>query len=126
MGTLFTPEGFSQHSVTLSQGDNAVGIFKDRHLRLGLLVAFAMATGWGCTAETGEEGGSSPEAEAQERNVVLGPVDGHDLPASDLERVAVGDVAPDFSLRTLEGDTLTLSDFRGRQNVLLVFYRGHW
>jgi peroxiredoxin len=40
--------------------------------------------------------------------------------------VAVGSVAPDFSLRTLAGDTLTLSDFRGKKDVILVFYRGHW
>ncbi len=56
----------------------------------------------------------------------LGPRDGHDLPAIDLERVAVGMEAPDFSLRSLAGDAVTLSDYRGHQSVLLVFYRGHW
>lgn len=56
----------------------------------------------------------------------LGPVDGHDLPATDLERVSVGDLAPDFSLESYDGRIVTLSSFRGRQNVLLVFYRGHW
>ncbi len=56
----------------------------------------------------------------------LGPVDGHELPPTDLERVAVGNAAPDFSLRALSGDVVTLSEFRGQQNVLLVFYRGHW
>jgi len=56
----------------------------------------------------------------------LGPRDGLHLPAKDLERVAVGTEAPDFSLRTLEGDTITLSDFRGAKDVILVFYRGHW
>jgi peroxiredoxin len=34
----------------------------------------------------------------------------------------VGAEAPDFSLRDQHGQTVTLSDFRGRQNVLLVFY----
>lgn len=56
----------------------------------------------------------------------LGPVDGHDLPGVALERVAVGDVAPDFSLESFSGDTVALSDFRGEKNVVLVFYRGHW
>ncbi len=56
----------------------------------------------------------------------LGPKDGHDLPPTDLDRVAVGDMAPDFSLRALSGDVITLSDLRGDKNVVLVFYRGHW
>jgi len=58
--------------------------------------------------------------------IELGPKDGHDLPATELDRVAVGTPAPDFSLESLDGDTLTLSDFRGKKNVVLVFYRGHW
>jgi peroxiredoxin len=49
-----------------------------------------------------------------------------DLPPTDIQRVAAGAVAPDFALRTLSGDTLTLSRFRGEKNVVLVFYRGHW
>ena len=56
----------------------------------------------------------------------LGPVDGFDLAPTEIERVAVGTVAPDFSLETMNNDTLTLSDFRGSKNVVLVFYRGHW
>ena len=56
----------------------------------------------------------------------LGPYDGLELPAIDTGRVAVGDVAPDFSLMTYAGTVTTLSDFRGEKNVVLVFYRGHW
>jgi hypothetical protein len=56
----------------------------------------------------------------------LGPADGHDLPPTEIERVQVGDPAPDFTLLTLQGDTVTLSNFRGRRDVILVFYRGHW
>ena len=55
----------------------------------------------------------------------LGPADGFDLPAVDTGRVAVGDVAPDFTLESREGEPVTLSELRG-QRVLLVFYRGHW
>jgi peroxiredoxin Q/BCP len=36
----------------------------------------------------------------------------------------VGDFAPDFSLRDTMGNTVRLSDFRGKVNVLLAFYRG--
>ncbi len=56
----------------------------------------------------------------------LGPTNGHDLPAIEIDRVGVGAEAPDFLLRALSGDVVALSDFRGRQNVVLVFYRGHW
>ena len=56
----------------------------------------------------------------------LGPKDGHDLPREDLERVQVGDLAPDFTLDTHSDGYITLSDYRGQKNVVLVFYRGHW
>ncbi len=56
----------------------------------------------------------------------LGPKDGADLPATDLNRVRVGNGAPDFSLAKHDGSVVTLSDYRGKKNVVLVFYRGHW
>lgn len=56
----------------------------------------------------------------------LGPADGLDLPPADLDRVAVGDEAPDFRLESLRRGPLALSDFRGEKDVVLVFYRGHW
>ncbi len=55
----------------------------------------------------------------------LGPVDGHGLPPSDLNRVQAGDMAPDFRLEDDKGAVHQLSQYRGR-NVVLVFYRGHW
>ena len=73
--------------------------------------------------------GCGPQEEAVNegaREVTLGPVDGLDLPAADLDRVAVGQTTPDFSLASLAGPTVTISDFRGEKNVILVFYRGHW
>ena len=54
-----------------------------------------------------------------------GPKDGQDLPPSDLDRIQVGQTAPDFSLPRADGEPLTLSSLRGK-NVVLVFYRGHW
>jgi peroxiredoxin len=55
----------------------------------------------------------------------LGPKDGAGLPATDLERVKVGQAAPDFTLPSHDGKNISLSDYRGK-NVVLVFYRGHW
>jgi peroxiredoxin len=62
---------------------------------------------------------------AAAQDVKLGPVDGRDLPPTDLDRVAVGANAPDFTLPKYGGGTVTLSELRGR-NVVLVFYRGYW
>ena len=56
----------------------------------------------------------------------FGPKDGTGLPPTDLTRVAVGAPAPDFTLESKEGAVVTLSSFRGRKDVVLVFYRGHW
>lgn len=56
----------------------------------------------------------------------LGPKDGGDLAPTDLKRIQAGQPAPDFSLESSDGKTLTLSDFRGKKNVVLVFYRGYW
>lgn len=56
----------------------------------------------------------------------LGPKDGSGLAPTDLERVKVGQPAPDFALTNMDGKQVSLSDYRGKKNVVLVFYRGHW
>ena len=56
----------------------------------------------------------------------LGPKDGAGLPPTDIGRVAVGNSAPDFTLESKDGGTVTLSSFHDQRNVVLVFYRGHW
>jgi cytochrome oxidase Cu insertion factor (SCO1/SenC/PrrC family) len=56
----------------------------------------------------------------------LGPKDGANLAPTDLERVKVGDKAPDFTLEDIDGSNISLSNFRGKKSVVLVFYRGHW
>ena len=56
----------------------------------------------------------------------LGPKDGAGMPPLDTGRVALGTVAPDFTLEAKDGGTVTLSQFRAKKNVVLVFYRGHW
>jgi cytochrome oxidase Cu insertion factor (SCO1/SenC/PrrC family) len=40
--------------------------------------------------------------------------------------VAVGEVAPDFTLQDQSGHKVTLADARGKSPVVLVFYRGYW
>ncbi len=56
----------------------------------------------------------------------LGPKDGTRLKPTDIGRVKVGNMAPDFALEDMYRKTITLSDFQGKKNVVLVFYRGHW
>jgi hypothetical protein len=79
----------------------------------------------GCAQEERAEEPADQQAE-EVQEVVLGPVDGHDLPATDLERVSAGDLAPDFTAMSRDGEAITLSGYRGQKNVVLVFYRGHW
>jgi hypothetical protein len=38
----------------------------------------------------------------------------------------VGERPPDFRLLDAGGRPVTLSDYRGKKAVVLVFYRGHW
>jgi cytochrome oxidase Cu insertion factor (SCO1/SenC/PrrC family) len=56
----------------------------------------------------------------------LGPKDGADLAPTDLNRIKTGQPAPDFTLASSDGKAITLSDFRGKKSVVLVFYRGYW
>ena len=43
-----------------------------------------------------------------------------------LSALVVGRPAPDFTLPDSAGRQVTLSDYRGKKPVLLVFYRGYW
>ncbi len=88
---------------------------------LGIGVALVL----GMWLSPGSEVPLGPEQAAQ-LEPQLGPHDGRDLSGLDTGRVAVGDVAPDFSLVTYAGPVTTLSDYRGEKNVILVFYRGYW
>ncbi len=38
------------------------------------------------------------------------------------EPLKVGDTAPDFTLKNQENKTVKLSDFRGKENVVLAFF----
>lgn len=56
----------------------------------------------------------------------LGPKDGAGQAPTDLERIRVGQSAPEFTLTKMDGKPISLSDFRNKKSVVLVFYRGHW
>ena len=90
-------------------GDSQKGVMKTILALLGVTVVLVLGT-WLIM-------GSEPR---------LGPHDSLDLSGIDTGRVAVGDIAPDFSLMSYAGTVTTLSDFRGEKNVVLVFYRGYW
>jgi hypothetical protein len=91
-----------------------------------LSLAATIGVLFACAPDAPAEPGASDSDSGSPQAVTLGPADGLDLPPTDLERVALGTTAPDFSLQTLAGDTVTLSSFRGARDVILVFYRGHW
>jgi cytochrome oxidase Cu insertion factor (SCO1/SenC/PrrC family) len=40
--------------------------------------------------------------------------------------IRVGEQAPDFTLKSPDGASYTLSERRGEKNVVLVFFRGTW
>ncbi len=56
----------------------------------------------------------------------LGTKDDAKLTASDLTRIKVGEAAPDFTLEDQDGKPVSLSDYKDKKTVVLVFYRGYW
>lgn len=99
------------------------GIMHTHMNRLRAVLMVGLVGLVGCTAP---ESANEEVVMEEPEEIVLGPADGHDLIATDLERVAVGAAAPDFTLASLAGAPVTLSDYRGEKDVVLVFYRGHW
>jgi peroxiredoxin len=67
----------------------------------------------------------SPSARAQSLKDDIYPV-GRLKPVDSELRVSVGDAAPDFSLRSVAGSTVRLSDYRNRKNVVLSFIPAAW
>ena len=62
-----------------------------------------------------------PSAPTPEATPTLPPID---TARTDLNRVLVGSTAPDFALEDINSKVVKLADLRGKQNVVLVFYRG--
>jgi len=47
-------------------------------------------------------------------------------PIDSVLKVKIGDPAPEFTLRALDGGTVSLSDFRGKKNVVISFVPAAW
>lgn len=47
-------------------------------------------------------------------------------PTDSILKVKVGDVAPDFSLPSISGETIALSRYRGKKNVMISFVPAAW
>jgi peroxiredoxin (alkyl hydroperoxide reductase subunit C) len=47
-------------------------------------------------------------------------------PTDSQLKVKVGDTAPDFTLKAISGQTVTLSQFREKKNVMLTFIPAAW
>ena len=93
---------------------------------VALLLILGVAVFYLDSGRSKGEGLSADADTAESESFTLGPTDGHDLPPSEIGRVAVGTVAPDFVLESYSGYFERLSEYRGSKNVILVFYRGHW
>lgn len=94
--------------------------------RCAIALLVAMTAACAPQDEATEAASEGAASDPMTEEVSLGPTDGFDLPPVDLDRVQEGEMAPDFTLTSLAGPPVTLSDFRGEANVVLVFYRGHW
>jgi len=51
---------------------------------------------------------------------------GHLKPIDSKLKVSVGQLAPDFTLKAVSGDKITLSQFRSKKNVVLSFVPAAW
>jgi peroxiredoxin len=47
-------------------------------------------------------------------------------PTDSVSKLEVGDVAPDFTLRAVEGGTISLSQYSGKKNVVISFVPAAW
>jgi hypothetical protein len=63
---------------------------------------------------------------SQAQQPQLGPLDGEGLSPTNIDRVQVGQSAPDFRLVDERGIIHQLSQYRGNKNIVLVVYRGYW
>ena len=55
-------------------------------------------------------------------STTLASILGAQATAPPKTNLKVGDMAPDFTLPATNGTKVTLSDFRGKQNVVLAFF----
>jgi peroxiredoxin len=79
------------------------------------VATIALVLLWGTTA--------SGISEAFKNNI-YNP--GHLKPTDSVLKVKVGDYAPEFTLRAISGERISLSQYRGRKNVIISFVPAAW
>ena len=89
-----------------------------RKLRLGWLAALPVALAALLLAACGQD---EPEPTPPPTNTIA-PLDASGDSASGGAALNVGDRAPDFTLPTADGGTVSLDDYTGQQPVLLYFH----
>lgn len=73
---------------------------------------------------TTEVAAAPSSSTAPQRDVSLSPDLSHTDAYEFLDPIQVGKPAPNFSAKTADGKQIHLSDFKGKKNVVLVFYQG--
>ena len=92
-----------------------------KHYVSALLLAALALYGLSCQRAAQPEA-SAPKAGPANSPAVAGDSVASQPPAAPVTHLKVGDPAPDFALTDTDGQTVRLSDFRGRKNVVLAFY----
>lgn len=85
------------------------------HQRVALLAALALGA-LSCQQSSAPDAAPPPATPAPQTAATT------QAPAAPVTHLKAGDPAPDFALTDTEGQTVRLSDFRGRKNVVLAFY----
>ena len=90
-------------------------------MRKQYICALLLAALWlgGCQKAARPDAGSQKAAPA---NTPASDSAASGQPAAPVTHLKAGDPAPDFALTDTEGQTVRLSDFRGKKNVVLAFY----
>jgi cytochrome oxidase Cu insertion factor (SCO1/SenC/PrrC family) len=92
-----------------------------KHYVHALLLAALALCGLSCR-KAAQPDASSQKASPAQTPAVAGDRAASEQPAAPVTHLKVGDPAPDFALTDTEGQTVRLSDFRGKKNVVLAFY----
>ena len=89
--------------------------------RLAFLLLAALSFCLSCRSAPGPDAGSKNANAPAARSGTDNRAATQPLPAPETH-LKVGDTAPDFTLTDTNGQTVRLSDFRGKKNVALAFY----
>lgn len=88
-------------------------------MRIGIILAAAS-----CLLVLAVAAGSAPAADTTLADSIYNP--GRLKPVDSSLKVAVGQPAPDFTLRAIDGRTVSLGQYRGKNKVVLSFVPAAW